>query len=126
MSICISHTLKKSKPPTLPLEAYKNSVLGKTYDLSLVFIGKKRMRTLNRTYRQKDYPTDILSFPLDKTSGEIFINLDIARKKSKEFDRTEKNYLSFLVIHGLVHLKGFDHGSRMEREEAITRKRFNV
>ena len=104
----------------------KDKVLGESYDLSLIFVGVKKIKELNTKYRDKKYATDVLSFPLDKNSGEIFINLDIANKKSKEFDRTSSNYLSFLFIHSLLHLKGFDHGSRMEEKEVEIRNIFGV
>lgn len=107
----------KGKLPGLPFLQMKEAVLGKNYDLSFVFVGRRRIRTLNRIYREKDHATDILSFPLEKKSGEIFIFLDKARSAAKKFDRTADEHLAFLFIHGLLHLKGLDHGSRMEREE---------
>ena len=116
----------KGKLPNLPFVAMKNSALGKKYDLSLVFAPKKVLQTLNRQYRHKNKTTDILSFPLSDSSGEIFINLAEARKESKKFGRNLKNFVGFLFIHGLVHLKGFKHGSRMEREEEKIRLRFGI
>lgn len=104
----------------------KNTVLGKDYELSLVFIGKKRMRALNKQHRQKDSNTDILSFSVDEDCGEIFINPEKTRTKAKEFERTFSNYLHFLFIHGLFHLKGLDHGDKMESEEARVRKIFGI
>lgn len=104
----------------------KEEVLGKEYELDLLFIGRTRARTLNFKFRQKDYATDILSFPIDKTMGEIYIYPAKAKSKAKEFDRTYQNYLVFLFIHGLFHLKGFDHGSRMENEEARVRALFKI
>jgi len=104
----------------------KEAVLGKNYDLSVVFVGNKRSQNLNRTYRGKDKPTDILSFEISKNAGEIFINPYAAKKKSKEFERNEKNFLEFLFIHGLCHLKGMDHGRIMDREEEKFRKQFGI
>ena len=52
----------------------KESVLGKKYELSLVFIGDQKSRTLNKKFRKKDYKANILSFPVDEDMGEIFIN----------------------------------------------------
>jgi probable rRNA maturation factor len=106
--------------------AIKEKVVGKNYDLSLVFIGKTRAKRLNNTYRQKDYATDILSFPLDEESGEIFIYCPKARIKAKEFGRTFENYLVFIFIHGLFHLKGYDHGIIMENKEKSIRSLFNI
>jgi probable rRNA maturation factor len=118
--------LTKGKLPSLPFANYKEAVLGKVYDLTLNFVSPTTIHKLNRDYRQHDKVTDILSFPLNKKTGEIFICLSYANKKAKSFDRTPVNYLSFLVIHGLVHLKGFDHGDIMEAEEKKYRKKFDI
>jgi probable rRNA maturation factor len=104
----------------------KNRVLGETYNLSLCFIGEKKIKTLNGAYRQKNYATDILSFPLDKKNGEIFICEKKAKQKAIEFDRSYKKFLPFLFIHGLLHLKGMTHGSKMEREEERFQKEFGI
>lgn len=108
---------EKGKLPRLPFRQMKEKVLGRSYELSLVFVGPNRIRTLNRIYRRKNKATDILSFPLAKTSGEIFICLNQAKSQAKKIPRKINDYVAFLFIHGLLHLKGLDHGSRMEREE---------
>jgi rRNA maturation RNase YbeY len=116
----------KGRLPSLPFVQIKDTVLGKKYVLNLVFVGKKTSQKLNNTYRQINKPTDILSFSLSKKEGEIFINPDKARKKAKEFGRKYDNYLAFLFIHGLYHLKGLDHGEKMEKAEAKIRRVFNI
>lgn len=110
----------------LPFEAIKNEALGEAYNLELIFIGPTESHKLNSTYRGKDKPTNILSFPLDDTSGQIFICPAEAKKEAPKFDRPFDNYLAFLFIHGVVHLKGFDHGSRMENEEQKIREKFGI
>ena len=114
----------KGKLPSLPFVRMKEEILGKDYDLSLVFIGDKRAQNLNKQYRKKDYVPDILSFPYDKKEGEIFINPNQARKRSKDFDMNEKKFIAYLFIHGLLHLKGHPHGSTMDRLEITHLKRF--
>ena len=108
----------------------KDAVLGSTYDLSVVIVDVEKIQELNNQHRQKNMPTDILSFPLDSTpgseSGEIFINIEYTKKKAAEFEQTFKNYLGYLFIHGLLHLKGFAHGSTMESEEAKYCKAFGI
>ncbi len=116
----------KGKLPSLPFVLLKEETLGKKYDLSLTFINKKEIQSINKKYRNIDSPTDILSFPLDKKSGEIFICQEIAKKKAPDFKRNYNNFLSFLFIHGLVHLKGYDHGEKMEKVEKKYRKIFNI
>ncbi len=118
--------MTKGKLPSLPFADIKNEVLGKDYDLSVVFVTEKESHKINLQTRAKDKPTNILSFPLEKSSGEIIICPPYAKKEAPQFDRIYSNYLAFLFIHGLVHLKGFDHGSRMETEEKKIREKFSI
>ena len=126
----ISKTVRKGAPTGASfLRFFKQSLAathGKDYDLSLVFIGNTLSRRLNRTHRRIDKPTDILSFPLDKKFGEMFINIPYSKKKCRQFDRSFDNFIKFIFIHGLIHLKGMTHGSRMESEEKKLRNKFNV
>lgn len=124
-TLLISNTTK-GKLPRLPFAIMKDAVLGKKYELSVVFVGKARIKSLNNLYRKKNYATDILSFPLSDTSGEIYICKEISDKKSKDFDRTETNYLAFLFVHGLVHLLGYDHGTEMDTLEKKFHKKFKI
>ncbi len=101
-------------------------VLGPDYEFSLVFIGPEEMRKLNKHYRDNDKATDILSFPLTENSGEIFICLEQVKEKAKEYNQTVENHTAFLFIHGLHHLKGMDHGSRMDKEEKAIRNIFGI
>jgi probable rRNA maturation factor len=116
----------KDRLPGLSFVLMKEKVLGKDYDLSLVFIDEKEIHKLNKKHRNVNSPTDILSFPLDKNSGEIFICLTQTKKMAKEFDRKYENFLAFLFIHGLVHLLGYDHGDKMEKVEVKFRKVFRI
>ncbi len=85
-------------------EEIKKKVLGKDFDLSVVMANDAMMKKLNETYRKKKGATDVLSFSLSKNMGEIFIN-----KKAKNPD--------YLFLHSLLHLKGLNHGKKMEKEE---------
>lgn len=116
----------KGKLPGLPFVNLKNAVLGKKYQLSVAFVGNKKSQKFNKKYRGKNKPTNILSFPLSKTEGEIIICLAEARKDAKNFSRTYEEFIPFLFIHGLFHLKGLAHGSIMEKREAEVRKKFGI
>ena len=101
----------------LPFINLKNKVLGKNYNLGLVFIGDKLSKKLNKEYRNKDKKANILSFPLTKNEGEIFINIKETKRQSKVFGKSFDDFLKYLFIHGLLHLKGYEHSSKMESEE---------
>jgi len=115
----------KGKLPRLPFVDMKETILGKTYDLSIAFVTKKKSRELNARYRGKDKPTNILSFSLSKKSGEIIIHLPTVRRDAINFGKTFDTFLGFLVIHGMLHLKGYEHGGIMERAEEKFSKKFN-
>ncbi len=121
--------MKKSSTPlqrgefSIPFTSLKNSVLGQDFELSLVFTDPVLSRRLNKTYRGKNKPADVLSFPLSKKSpdcagsGEIFIDLVTAKKEMGKFQMPFKEFVTFLFIHGILHLKGMTHGITMERRE---------
>lgn len=118
--------LTRQKIEKLPFEKIKDCVLGKNYELSLVLIGERRSKGLNLKYRNKNKSTDILSFSISKECGEIFITPTKANKESKKFNLSEKKFLVFLFIHGLFHLKGMEHGSKMEKAEEKIRRKFKI
>lgn len=93
--------------------------------LSIILVDNKEIHEINKTYRNKDYPTDVISFALedDKTMispvrvlGDIFISLDKAHEQAEAYGHSFKRELSFLMIHGLLHLLGYDHESKEEEE----------
>lgn len=100
----------------LKIEKIKNDILGKNYDLSVVFVSENKIRSLNKKYRKINKPTDVLSFSLSKNLGEILICKKIAQKK--------KNPVLFLVIHGMLHLKGLEHSDKMEAYERTYYNRY--
>ena len=107
----------KGKLPRLPFVQLKNKILGKKYDISIVFVTPKESHKINLAYRQKNNPTNVLSFPLSKTSGEIFVDMTTSKKDAPNFGMTPTKFLLFLVIHAMLHLKGMEHGSTMEADE---------
>ncbi len=121
----ISSTVQ-TYPKRLPYREIKEKVLGKRYELSLVFIGKTRAQSLNEAYRQKTYSPNVLSFPLDEKSGEIFICPQVAKREAAKFNLSVKGYIAFLFIHGCLHLKGYEHGATMERHERSLLKAFSI
>ena len=125
MSFTITNTTKE-KLPAHPFKKMAERVLGEKYDLSLTIVDTEEIKRLNKHYRNKNKPTDILSFPLNENAGEIFLSLSETKKAAAAFDRTFDNFVAFLFIHGLLHLKGFDHSSTMESNEQKIRKEFGI
>jgi len=103
--------------PKHPYQTMKDDILGRSYDLSLTFIGAHRARELNRAYRSKTYVPNVLSFPLDAHTGEIFICPHVAKTQAHRYNMSTNGYIGFLFIHALLHLKGLDHGDTMDTAE---------
>ncbi len=106
----------------------KNDILGKDYTLSIAFVDKKKSRELNKKYRNKDKATNVLSFALRKGMGELILCSDVIKKEadSKKYGRDFDKLVGFLVIHGMLHLKGLEHSSTMEKlEEKYDKKYFS-
>ena len=101
----------------IPYEKIANAVLGKNYELSLVVCGDDLARRMNKEYRKKDYKPNVLSFPLSKKEGEIFLNVRAAAREAPRYKVPLRDRLAFLFVHGCCHLKGLQHGRIMEAQE---------
>ena len=92
--------------------------------VNVIFVDSRSMRNLNRKYLSHDYGTDVLSFCLEKKGtleGEIYINLDRARQQAKAYNVTFRNEVARLVIHGTLHLVGYD--DRGKTKAAIMKRK---
>ncbi len=91
----------------------------------------EELQSLNRQFRQKDYATDVLSFPsgMKDPIGDIAISMNRARAQAKEFGHTAEEELRILLLHGVLHLLGYDHETdegEMARAEARWRKKLGL
>jgi len=112
------------------MEVKKNS------EVSLVLTDDKEIQHLNRVYRNNDYPTDVLSFSMQEglddfagkdelgeyLLGDIIISIETANRQAKDSNHSLYNELAILLVHGLLHLLGFEHidevsTQKMQREE---------
>jgi len=92
--------------------------LGIKDDVSLVFISAKRIKELNKTYLKRNRVTDVLSFPGEKNFlGEIVISLSQAKKQAQEQKHSLEKELKILIIHGLLHLLGFNHQKEKDQKK---------
>ena len=114
------------------------SVKRDTSDLSIVFVGDAAIRKLNRQFRRKDFATDVLSFPnhtepfessQERALGEIVISVDRAAAQAKENNLSFTNEVEQLILHGVLHLCGYDHETdkgEMNRLELQLRKALHI
>ena len=107
----------KGKLIRLPFNVMKNSVLGARYCLEVVFVTPLESRILNKRYRKKNKQANVLSFPLSAHEGQLVICPAKARREAGSYGKTRVSFIGYLLIHGLLHLKGYRHGSTMEGEE---------
>ena len=92
------------------------------YDLSVTFVGDKRIRKINREYLNHDYVTDVISFDLGETIagggsvlGDIYICAPQAARQASRLGIDMREELLRLTVHGILHLLGFDHADEEEK-----------
>ena len=92
-------------------------------ELSIALVSDAQIRRLNKLYRNKDKPTDVLSFPIGEKVedwlilGDIVISVDTAKRQAQELGYSLEEELKRLLVHGLVHLLGYDHELGGEEEK---------
>lgn len=120
------HNTTSYRIDTALVRSIVGAALPSGYALSLVLCADGRSRRLNSVYRNKDYATDVLSFPLTASEGEIYLNVRKALKDAPQYNHSPEGHVYFLLIHGCLHLKGYSHGSTMESRENSLCRRFNI
>lgn len=111
----------------LPIEAAVTKALSRldmqgTFDVSIVLTDDEHMRSLNNQYRAKNKPTNVLSFPQDdeseaedqKSLGDILLGFQTVQKEAENQTKQFQDHVVHLVVHGLLHLLGYDHEEETE------------
>ncbi len=113
---------------------YLNEVINHTLEVmdakesifTIIFVTKEEIHELNKQYRGVDRVTDVISFALEDVNdvslsdvrvlGDIYICIDRMKEQAVEYNHSETRELSFLTVHGLLHLLGYDHQTKEEEE----------
>ena len=92
--------------------------------MTVAIVADARVRALNRQYRRKDAPTDVLSFPAAEKGylGDVVIAEGVARRQAREAGHSLRTELRVLALHGLLHLLGYDHERDDGRMAAVDRR----
>ena len=98
----------------------------KNWELSVLFCSNRYVKTLNARYRNKDEATDVLSFPLGETTpggqylaGDIVVSLDAVEENARFFNVSAEEELRRLLVHGILHLAGYDHATNKPGEPML-------
>ena len=118
--------LDKVIKETLKMEKVKNAYF------SIIFVDEKTIQEINKKYRNIDRVTDVISFALEdnetikneeiRVLGDIYICIPRMQAQAQEYNHSEKRELSFLTVHGLLHLFGYDHQTKEDEEEMFTKQ----
>src|ERR1700681_4904805 len=125
------------KPPRLNSRMLASFVLkassaaGLRGEVSVLITGNSDIRHLNSRFREKNQPTDVLSFPAAPSAkglaGDIAVSLDIAASNARLLGHSVSDEIRILILHGILHLAGYDHESdrgEMAEKEILLRRRF--
>jgi probable rRNA maturation factor len=125
-------------PPRRLMARWADAALGARgagHEMALQVVSAPRMRKLNRQYRGKDQPTNVLAFPAaaapgvrPQPLGDVVICPAVLRREARVQGKTETAHWAHLIVHGTLHLAGYDHerdkdSARMERREIAVLKR---
>ena len=110
-------------------DEYKKDFDKSEYYLSLLITTNDEIQEINREYRQKDAPTDVISFAYNETEnigpmnvlGDIVISMDRVREQSSEYGHSDEREFYYVLCHGMLHLLGYDHIE--EEDKKVMRKR---
>ena len=102
-------------------------------EIGLMFVDNEQIREMNKTYRDKDSATDVLSFPMYEADeaiddedeillGDIVISLERAAEQAEEYGHSLEREVMYLLVHGLLHLAGYDHMEDDEKKEMRQRE----
>ncbi|MEK3991235.1 rRNA maturation RNase YbeY [Robertmurraya sp. FSL R5-0851] len=118
--------------------AQKKLQITEPCELSVTFVDNNRIQDINREYRGKDKPTDVISFALEELGegeiqisganmprvlGDIIISIDKAREQATDYGHSVERELGFLAVHGFLHLLGYDHETEEEEKEMFDLQR---
>ena len=99
-------------------------------EASLILVDLSEIHQINKDYRGKDYPTDVISFELDDEEdeeylGDIFLSIEKAQMQAEEYGHSIEREFAFLIIHGLLHLHVYNHLTK-EDEEIMFKKQNEI
>lgn len=99
-------------------------------EVSISFVDNAEIRELNKTYRNMDESTDVLSFPMDEDMlvpmpllGDIIISVEMARDQANEFGHNLNREISYLIAHSMFHLMGYDHMDEDGKKEMRSKEK---
>lgn len=121
----IKNLIEKSIAAVLKIEKLDENV-----EVSVSFVGDDEIRDLNREYRDVDKSTDVLSFPMDdefiidnRILGDVIINTRRVMEQAEELGHSNERELSYLTVHSILHLLGYDHMEDEDKKEMREREK---
>ena len=129
LRLSIQYPGGKDRAPSRPqVRRWVHAACLKPADVTVRFVGQEEGQCLNRDYRGKDYATNVLSFPYEcgaRISGDLVLCLPVVEREALEQGKSLEAHFAHMVVHGMLHLQGYDHESGAddaERMEAIEQK----
>ena len=116
----------RGAPPSARLRAWARAAARAGQQVALRVVGAAEARTLNRAFRRRDYPTNVLSFGYSPTQGDIVLCHPVIAREARAQGKALADHYAHLVVHGMLHLRGLRHGRRMERAEIAILARLGV
>ncbi|WP_040980639.1 rRNA maturation RNase YbeY [Oceanobacillus jeddahense] len=135
-TIAVSEAHKELVEKLLTFAGKKEKVAAEA-EISISFVDNEQIQLINRDYRDKDRPTDVISFAMQEMEeeeleivgeglpvvlGDIIISIDKAKEQAEEYNHSFERELAFLALHGFLHLLGYDHMNVEDEKEMFGRQ----
>ncbi len=116
--------VKINKKPLLELKEKLREEFSEKRDFTVVLVSDRKITELNRLYRGKNEPTDVLSFQAGQEDylGDVIISTETALRQAQQLGHSLEKELKILIIHGFLHLLGYDHETDHGEMRALERK----
>ncbi|WP_163101904.1 rRNA maturation RNase YbeY [Peribacillus alkalitolerans] len=120
------------------LFAAENENIGPETEISITFVNNEQIREINKEYRGKDAPTDVISFAMEELGedeiqivgmemprvlGDIIISIDRTKEQAEDYGHTFERELGFLALHGFLHLLGYDHMTEADEKKMFSKQK---
>ncbi|WP_459949477.1 rRNA maturation RNase YbeY [Denitratisoma sp. agr-D3] len=126
LSLAVQYACNGDDLPSRPrLRRWVQASLERPAEVTIRFVGAEEGQALNRDYRGKDYATNVLSFVYEtapKVLGDLVVCLPVVLREAKEQGKTVADHFAHMIVHGILHLHGYDHETGAADAEAMEAK----
>lgn len=126
LSLSVQYVCKDEDLPSRPrIRRWVKAALERSAEVTIRFVDTEEGQALNKDYRHKDYATNVLSFPYETdpvVMGDLVVCLPVVQREAQEQGKPVDTHFAHMIVHGILHLHGYDHETSQEDADAMESK----